>query len=124
MELALAFLYAAGSVVCHQLPDRSFFVDGMQLPVCARCTGLYLGGLAGLAAWIFWKAARRWPPAPVARRTALAVVVAAAMPTAITVATAFAGIWDGANLVRALLAVPLGLGAGGLVAAVFTKDLR
>jgi hypothetical protein len=35
-----------------------------------------------------------------------------------------AGVWDGSNLTRAALAVPLGLAAGAVVAAVATKDLR
>jgi uncharacterized membrane protein len=33
---------------CHQLPERSFFINGYQLPVCARCTGVILGYLAAL----------------------------------------------------------------------------
>jgi uncharacterized membrane protein len=28
---------------CHRLPERSFFFRGKQFPVCARCTGVYLG---------------------------------------------------------------------------------
>lgn len=28
---------------CHQLPQRSFFVKGYQLPICARCCGILLG---------------------------------------------------------------------------------
>lgn len=28
---------------CHQLPDRSFHVNGMQFPLCARCTGILIG---------------------------------------------------------------------------------
>jgi uncharacterized membrane protein len=30
---------------CHQRPDRSFFIKGYQMPVCARCTGVILGYL-------------------------------------------------------------------------------
>lgn len=30
-------------VDCHRLPHRSFFYKGKQFPVCARCTGIYLG---------------------------------------------------------------------------------
>lgn len=29
--------------LCHQRPDRSFFIRGHQFPLCARCTGLVLG---------------------------------------------------------------------------------
>lgn len=28
---------------CHQIPERSFRLKGKYFPVCARCTGLYLG---------------------------------------------------------------------------------
>lgn len=28
---------------CHQMPERSFFLRGYQLPVCARCTGVIIG---------------------------------------------------------------------------------
>ena len=28
---------------CHQLPERSFFIKGYQLPLCARCTGIAIG---------------------------------------------------------------------------------
>jgi uncharacterized membrane protein len=41
-------IYGVGSIVCHQLPERSFHLWSAQLPVCARCTGIYLG--AALAA--------------------------------------------------------------------------
>ncbi len=34
---------AMGYSVCHQMPERSFFVGGRQLPVCARDTGIFMG---------------------------------------------------------------------------------
>lgn len=33
---------------CHQLPERSFFIHGKQFPVCARCTGVFIGQLLSL----------------------------------------------------------------------------
>ena|ERR1022692_3111677 len=31
--------------ICHRKPERSFFWKGKQFPVCARCTGVYIGCL-------------------------------------------------------------------------------
>jgi uncharacterized membrane protein len=35
---------------CHQRADRSFFFNGYQMPVCARCTGIIIGRMIGLLA--------------------------------------------------------------------------
>ena len=44
--------------VCHQFPDHSLFVAGVQLPLCARCTGTYLGALLGIVSMFCWGRAR------------------------------------------------------------------
>lgn len=33
---------------CHQIPERSFFIKGYQMPVCARCSGMIIGELSGI----------------------------------------------------------------------------
>lgn len=33
---------------CHQKPERSFFIGDYQMPVCARCTGVFAGYLAAV----------------------------------------------------------------------------
>lgn len=38
---------AVGYAICHRIPERSFYLAGRQLPLCARCTGTYLGALTG-----------------------------------------------------------------------------
>jgi len=42
------YLYRIFSPLCHQRPERSFFVWGYKLGVCARCAFLYMGVLAGM----------------------------------------------------------------------------
>ena len=118
MDYVAAFIYAAGSIVCHQLPARSFHIGGVQLPVCARCTGLYMGGVVGIMLWL--ARARR----PLLHTSARRALVVAAIPTIVTVLTAAAGWWDPGNALRAALAMPLGIVVGAVVTAVAVRDLR
>lgn len=39
---------AIGYAFCHRIVERSFVVDGHQFPLCARCSGMYLGALLAL----------------------------------------------------------------------------
>jgi uncharacterized membrane protein len=39
---------AIGYAVCHRIEARSFHIGSRQLPLCARCSGMYLGAVAGL----------------------------------------------------------------------------
>ncbi len=40
---------AVGYAICHRIAARSFHEHGRQLPLCARCTGIYLGVAVDLA---------------------------------------------------------------------------
>ncbi len=31
--------------LCHRRPDRTFRIGGYYFPICARCTGIYTGGM-------------------------------------------------------------------------------
>jgi uncharacterized membrane protein len=41
--------HLVGYSICHQIPTRTFTLGGQALPLCARCTGTYLGIAIGLA---------------------------------------------------------------------------
>ena len=43
---------AVGYAVCHRIDLRSFHLGIRQLPLCARCTGMYLGALTTLIGFI------------------------------------------------------------------------
>jgi uncharacterized membrane protein len=36
------------AVICHQRPERSFWIFGGAVAVCSRCLGIYLGAALGL----------------------------------------------------------------------------
>jgi uncharacterized membrane protein len=103
-------VYAFGSLICHQRPERSFYLGVAQLPVCARCYGLYLGaavGAIGMAAFAGLAGGSR---AGTPDRLRLCLVVAA-LPTAITWLAEAAGVWAPSNVMRFVAALPLGVAA-------------
>ena len=102
--------YALGSLICHQRPERSLELFGAQMPVCARCAGLYAGAATG--ALIAAVPTREWSPSARGWRTALVV---AAAPTAGTWLAEVVGMGAPSNAVRAVAALPLGMAVAWLV---------
>ena len=39
---------------CHQLPNRSFYINGKKFPVCARCTGVFIGNLVAYSIYLIY----------------------------------------------------------------------
>jgi uncharacterized membrane protein len=39
---------AVGYAVCHRIDGRSFHIGDREMPLCARCTGMYLGAMLAL----------------------------------------------------------------------------
>lgn len=56
-----------GYAVCHQIDARSFFVGDRPMPLCARCTGQYLGAFFGLLVFMAMRRGRAslFPPTPI-----------------------------------------------------------
>jgi uncharacterized membrane protein len=46
----IAKLQAVAYSVCHENPDHTLTIGDRLLPLCARCTGMFLGGLLGFFA--------------------------------------------------------------------------
>lgn len=94
-------LYLFGSFICHQIAERSFHIDGAQLPVCARCLGIYAGAAAGVVAAILGRPGRF--------RNAALVMALAAVPTALTLVVEWTGVWVPSNVARALAGAIFGI---------------
>ncbi len=87
-------LYQAFSHLCHQNPDRSFFIAGNKLAVCARCTGLYFGFATTVLVYPLVRSLRS---IETPQRIWL---FSAAAPMAIDFALGFFGIWQNTHLSR------------------------
>jgi len=123
--LAAGLVYVAGSVVCHQRPARTLFLFGNQLPVCARCFGLYAGAAGGAVAALIFTASRPWrrrrdrPPDPY--REWRILLVASAIPTGTTAVLEFLLGADPGNGARLWAAVPLGAAAAWIVVTALER---
>ena len=100
---ATAFtIYRAFSYLCHQLPERSFYLAGHQFAVCARCTGLYAGFAAASLGYPLVRSLKRTDTP--ARRWLLL----AAAPMAIDVGLDMLGVWKNTHLSRLMTGILLG----------------
>ena len=97
-------IYGAFAHVCHQIPERSFFIAGHQFAVCARCTGLYAGFTVAAICYPLVRSLRRTETPP--RRW----LFVAAAPLALDFTLGFLGLWENTHASRFL--------TGGLLGSV------
>lgn len=102
-------LYLFGARICHQIAERSWYLDGVQLPVCARCLGIYLGAAVALLLPGRRRLYFRAPRTP-------ASVGAAAMLNVATLVLEWANVWEVSNAVRT--------GAGAVLGAAVALAVR
>jgi len=113
VELVLHWL---GYGLCHQLPERSFVAGGLQVPVCARDTGIYVGFAVALVLMAALEGRERPTEPPSALKSlVLALMVGIMVLDGIT---SYAGLRATTNGIRLLT----GLTAGYALAA-FTIPL-
>lgn len=48
-------IQTAYHMTCHQLPERSLFIEGYEMAVCSRCFAIYAAFLAGCVAFAFFR---------------------------------------------------------------------
>jgi uncharacterized membrane protein len=127
-------LDAIGYAVCHRISERSFHVGLFQLPLCARCSGMYLGAVVGLILQsIFgWKRSR----AP--QRAVIAVLAAFVLAFGIDGANSYLylikevqpgflanipNLYVPTNTLRLLTGSGMGLGIAALLFPTFNQSM-
>jgi uncharacterized membrane protein len=118
VHLLVALPYAMGAVICHQQAARSFALWSQQLPVCARCTGIYAG--AALAALV---AATLMPHRSHTTREVRILLLIAALPAAATLGYEWVIGTAPSNVVRAISGVPLGAAVALVILAAVDNQV-
>lgn len=102
------------ALVCHQRPERSFWISGAPVAVCARCLGIYLGAAIGLLL-------------RTSRRLAVLLLATAAALNLLDFATELTGLHGNWMGVRFALGFALGTAGALLISSAITiaaVDLR
>ena len=102
-------MYLFFSHVCHQIPERSFFLHGHPLAVCHRCSGIYFGLLLG--SMVSGKAFSGFLILPRRRWWVLACVA----PLAVDALGPTVGFWTNSSLSRAVTGAVFGIMVSSLL---------
>ena len=95
-------IYGAFATLCHQLPDRSYFIDEHKFAVCTRCTGLYAGFAITLLLYPLISSLKRTETPP------RSWLLLAAIPLLIDFSVTFFGFWENTHTSRMLTGALLG----------------
>lgn len=108
-----------GFGLCHQLADRSFFGGGVQVPVCVRDTGIYVGFIVSLAlVAVLQKRPTGFPP-----RWVSVVLAGFVLLMAVDGITSYTGIRETSNAARLVTGLLAGYAMGALAVPLINDQL-
>ncbi|MHB1323638.1 MAG: DUF2085 domain-containing protein [Coriobacteriia bacterium] len=110
-----------GFGLCHQLPERSLFAGGYQLPVCARDTGIYIGFAIGLL--VLSVLARGAKPIDLPRWPVLAIVGLFIAAMGFDGVTSYAGLRQTTNDIRLITGLMTGWGLSALTLPMLNSQI-
>ena len=117
-----------GYAVCHRIGSHSFHLGGRQLPLCARCTGTFVGtlvGLAGQLAVLRRGRASEFPPAPLIVLLVLFIVTMGAdgLNSYLTFFPQLPHLYEPRNWLRLTTGALNGLALSGLIYPILNATL-
>ena len=124
-SLLILGVYGIGSLVCHQWPERSYHLWTAQMPVCARCAGIYFG--AAIGAVVSSRSAQafaRRGTGPFALRHARTLLALAAAPTVVTLVYEWTTGAMPAHAIRAAAGAAIGVVVAWLVVAAADNQVN
>jgi len=108
-------IYGIGDRLCHQKAERSFFINGNQMPFCSRCTAIFLGIAVGLGFMIYYKI----------KLTSkfIFLLFLGIIPIGIDGLGQLFGLWESTNLVRVISGLLIGI-ICGIAIAIIVDEIR
>ena len=97
-------IYSIGDSLCHQKAERSFFINGNQMPFCSRCTAIWLGLAIGIGFMIFYKIKLN-------EKIAF-IIISGIIPIGIDGVGQLLGFWESTNIIRLITGLIVGIICG------------
>jgi len=110
-------LWNLGYSLCHQIPERSFFIDGYQLPMCARDTGTFIGFLI---VFLYGILRKRYLYSALPDRYSIAATIIGFILYVFDGLSSYVGIRDTTNAFRLTTGLMLGAGIGFFSITLFS----
>ncbi len=120
MDPFWSLLMFLGSAFCHQIPERSYILGDLQMPLCARCIGIQLGFL--LSSIFLWTGARRFASGMPEKR-ALVVLSVLFLAGAVEAILSYSGVSESDNLRRTVSGLLIGTPTPFVVVPLLNKIL-
>ena len=109
------YIYGCGDRLCHQKLERSFLINGNQMPFCSRCTAIWLGLAIGLGFMVFYKINLD--------EKFLILIGIGIVPIGIDGAGQLFGFWESTNIIRLITGLLIGI-VCGLAIGLIVDEIR
>jgi len=106
-------VYSLGDRLCHQKSDRSLYINGNEMPFCARCTALFIGLAIGLGFMVLYTI-------ELDEKFFVAIVLSL-FPIGVDGVGQLFGFWESSNGVRILTGLPAGIIFGVALGIIFDE---
>lgn len=118
-------LGAIGYAVCHQIAARSYHVHDQQVPLCARCTGMYLGAMLGIVFQLVHGKKGAYPPLKTILIMALMVVAFGldGVNSYIHFFPSVAALYEPHNTLRLITGTGMGLAISAAIVPAFHQTI-
>lgn len=111
-------LYSFFSYICHQRPERSFFLMDHQFGVCSRCFGVYFGLVLGFVVYPLWRRVEEIEP------LARFWLFLSLIPIGIDWSLTALGIWENTHLSRFITGLILGVACATFIVPAIVEITR
>jgi uncharacterized membrane protein len=107
-------IYGCGDRLCHQKAERSFFINGNQMPFCSRCTAIWLGLAIGIGFMVVYKIELNVK--------FLYLIIISLVPIGIDGVGQLLKIWESNNLTRLITGLMIGIVCGIAIGIIIDES--